>query len=120
MDQVLEVNVDERWARVQPGVIRDLLNAQLAPPRLHFAPDPATGNRATVGGMIGNNASGTRSIVYGKTIDHVISCKVVLADGSVMELEPVGEDEWRRRSEGSSRRGGNLPRRQRHHRAQPR
>lgn len=106
MDQVLEVNVEERWARVQPGVIRDLLNAQLAPSRLHFAPDPATGNRATVGGMIGNNASGTRSIVYGKTIDHVISCKVVLADGTVMELEPVADDEWQRRSAGGSRTAG--------------
>ena len=103
MDQVLEVNVGQRWARVQPGVIRDLLNAQLAPHRLHFAPDPATGNRATVGGMIGNNASGTRSIVYGKTIDHVLSCRVVLADGTVMDLEPAGDDQWRRRSEGSTR-----------------
>ncbi len=53
--------------------------------------------------MIGNNASGTRSIVYGKTIDHVISCKVVLADGTVMELEPVGDDQWQRRSQGNTR-----------------
>lgn len=102
MDQVLEVNVDEGWARVQPGVVRDRLNAQLAQHRLHLAPDPATANRATVGGMIGNNASGTRSIVYGKTIDHVISSKVVLADGTVMELEAVDDDEWGRRSEGDS------------------
>jgi FAD/FMN-containing dehydrogenase/Fe-S oxidoreductase len=103
MDQVLEVNVGQRWARVQPGVIRDLLNAHLAPHGLHFAPDPATGNRATVGGMIGNNASGTRSIVYGKTIDHVLSCRVVLADGTVMDLEPVAEDQWRRCGEGGTR-----------------
>jgi len=53
MDRILELNVEQRWARVQPGMIRDLLNVQLAPHRLHFAPDPATGNRATVGGMIG-------------------------------------------------------------------
>ncbi len=102
MDQVLEVNVDEGWARVQPGVVRDRLNAQLAQHRLHLAPDPATANRATVGGMIGNNASGTRSIVYGKTIDHVISSKVVLADGTVMELGPVGDGDWDRRSEGDT------------------
>lgn len=102
MDQVLEVSVDEGWARVQPGVVRDRLNAQLAEHRLHLAPDPATANRATVGGMIGNNASGTRSIVYGKTIDHVISSKVVLADGTVMELEAVDDDEWNRRSEGDT------------------
>jgi len=102
MDQVLEVNADEGWARVQPGVVRDRLNAQLAQHRLHLAPDPATANRATVGGMIGNNASGTRSIVYGKTIDHVISSKVVLADGTVMELEAVDDDDWDRRSEGDT------------------
>jgi len=103
MSQVLELNVEQRWARVQPGLIRDVLNAQLAPYRLHFAPDPATGNRATVGGMIGNNASGTRSIVYGKTIDHVLSCRVVLADGTVMDLEPTDEDQWRRCSQGGTR-----------------
>ena len=103
LNQVLELNVEQRWARVQPGLIRDVLNAQLAPHRLHFAPDPATGNRATVGGMIGNNASGTRSIVYGKTIDHVISCRVVLAGGTVLDLEPVGDDQWRRCSQGSTR-----------------
>jgi FAD/FMN-containing dehydrogenase len=88
MDQVLEVDADRRWARVQPGVVRDRLNARLAPHRLHLAPDPATGNRATVGGMIGNNASGTRSLVYGKTIDHLLACKVVLSDGTVMDLQP--------------------------------
>ncbi len=87
MDQVLEVNLDESWARVQPGVVRDRLNAQLAAERMHLAPDPATTSRATVGGMIGNNASGTRSIVYGKTIDHVLSCRVLLSDGTVVVLE---------------------------------
>jgi len=94
MDQVLEVNEAEQWARVQPGVVRDRLNQQLKPMGLHFAPDPATGNRATVGGMIGNNTSGTRSIVFGKTIDHVLSCKVALADGSVIECEPMSDDQW--------------------------
>jgi FAD/FMN-containing dehydrogenase len=90
MDQVLEVNADQCWARVQPGVVRDRLNAHLAPLGLHLAPDPATGNRATIGGMIGNNASGTRSLVYGKTIDHLLACKVVLSDGTVMDLQPSG------------------------------
>jgi FAD/FMN-containing dehydrogenase/Fe-S oxidoreductase len=103
LDGVLEVNVEQRWARVQPGLIRDLLNARLAPHRLHFAPDPATGNRASIGGMIGNNASGTRSIVYGKTIDHVLSCRVALADGTVMDLEPVDGQPWQQRSVGGSR-----------------
>ncbi len=103
MDQVLEVNLDERWARVQPGVVRDRLNAQLAAHGLHFAPDPATSSRATIGGMIGNNASGTRSIVYGKTIDHVISCRIALPDGTVMNCEEVDDETWQRRSAGDSR-----------------
>jgi FAD/FMN-containing dehydrogenase/Fe-S oxidoreductase len=103
MDQVLEVNLHQQWARVQPGVVRDRLNSLLAPNGLHLAPDPATANRATVGGMIGNNASGTRSIVYGKTIDHVLACKVVLADGSVMEFQPLDEQQWQQRCDGDGR-----------------
>jgi FAD/FMN-containing dehydrogenase/Fe-S oxidoreductase len=103
MDRILEVNAAERWVRMQPGLIRDVLNAQLACHGLHFAPDPATGNRATIGGMIGNNASGMRSIVYGKTIDHVLSCKVLLGDGTVLELDAADDAEWQRRAEGNSR-----------------
>jgi FAD/FMN-containing dehydrogenase/Fe-S oxidoreductase len=95
MDKVLEVNLDECWARVQPGVVRDRLNTHLAPNRMHLAPDPATTSRATIGGMIGNNASGTRSIVYGKTIDHVLSCRVALADGTVVDLEEKDLNQWR-------------------------
>ncbi|MFI4862227.1 MAG: FAD-binding and (Fe-S)-binding domain-containing protein [Phycisphaerales bacterium JB063] len=94
MDGVLEINEQEQWARVQPGVVRDRLNAQLKPMGLHFAPDPATGNRATVGGMVGNNTSGTRSIVYGKTIDHTLACKVALSDGTVLELDPHDPESW--------------------------
>lgn len=86
MNQVLDVNPDERWARVQPGIVRDHLNKQLAPHGLFFAPDPATTSRATVGGMINNNSSGMRSVVYGMTIDHVLALRVMLSDGSVIEL----------------------------------
>ena len=91
MDQVLELNVEEQWAWVQPGIVRDVLNQQLTPHGLHFAPDPATSSRATVGGMIANNSSGTRSILYGKTIDHVLELRILLADGSLLhckELSP--------------------------------
>ncbi|MCL4203530.1 MAG: FAD-binding protein [Pirellulaceae bacterium] len=103
MDQVLEVNSAEGWARVQPGVVRDRLNSHLAPQRLHLAPDPATGNRATVGGMIGNNSSGTRSLVYGKTIDHLLACKVVLSDGTVMDVQPLDQTQWQQRCGGDGR-----------------
>ena len=103
MNRVLEVNADERWARVQPGVVRDQLNNQLKPQGLHFAPDPATSSRATVGGMIGNNSSGTRSVIYGKTIDHVMAVKVLLADGTVLTLDACNTDRWSDRSAGSGR-----------------
>ncbi len=103
MNNVLEVNADERWARVQPGVVRDQLNNFLKLQGLHFAPDPATSSRATVGGMIGNNSSGTRSVIYGKTIDHVIAAKVLLADGTVLILDACDTDLWSDRSAGSGR-----------------
>ncbi|MEM1355678.1 MAG: FAD-binding and (Fe-S)-binding domain-containing protein [Planctomycetota bacterium] len=106
MDRVLEINPDQRWARVQPGVIRDRLNDQLTPMGLHFAPDPATGNRATLGGMIGNNSSGTRSIVYGKTIDHVLSCRIALADGTVLDCRPYDRAGWDAVAEGPGREAG--------------
>jgi FAD/FMN-containing dehydrogenase/Fe-S oxidoreductase len=81
LNRVLEVNVEERWARVQPGVVLDELNAQLLPHGLWFAPDVSPSNRATLGGMIGNNSSGARSIVYGRTGEHVLEMSVVLPDG---------------------------------------
>ena len=72
LNRILEVNAEERWARVEPGVVLDQLNADLRPHGLLFAPDLLSASRATVGGMMANNSSGARSIVYGKTIDHVL------------------------------------------------
>ncbi|MEM1210151.1 MAG: FAD-linked oxidase C-terminal domain-containing protein [Planctomycetota bacterium] len=100
MADVLEINAAEQWAVVQPGVVRDELNAQLKGDRLHFSPDPATGNRATIGGMIGNNTCGTRSIVYGKTIDQALEVRVALADGTVCDFAPCDDAEWERRARG--------------------
>src|SRR5205807_877960 len=82
-NRVLTLNVAERWASVEPGVVLDELNAVLRPHSLRFAPDISTASRATVGGMIANNSSGARSVIYGKTIDHVLELDTVLADGSV-------------------------------------
>ncbi len=86
MDKILEINTAEKWARVQPGIVRDNLNAELARHGLLYAPDPATTSRANVGGMIGNNSSGSRSIIYGKTSDHLLEVKIALADGQVLIL----------------------------------
>ncbi|MFH1071567.1 MAG: FAD-linked oxidase C-terminal domain-containing protein [Candidatus Glassbacteria bacterium] len=105
MDRVIEVNIEQRWARVQPGVVRDNLNAVLAGYGLQYAPDPATSSRATVGGMIGNNSSGMRSIVYGKTVDHTLETKVVLSDGAVLELGDLSAGEYASRSARQNREG---------------
>ncbi len=91
-NKLLEVNPEEKWARVEPGIVLDDLNAQLSPYGLRFAPDISTASRATLGGMIGNNSSGARSILYGKTIDHILELHVVLADGSISHMRPMTQD----------------------------
>lgn len=84
MNAVLELNAEERWVRVAPGIVRDVLNAQLKPFGLHFTPDVATSSRATVGGMIANNSAGTHSIIYGKTVDQVLELRAVLSNGEIV------------------------------------
>lgn len=105
MNRVLELNVEERWVRVQPGVILDELNAFLKPHGLKFAPDVATSNRASIGGMMGNNSCGARSLLYGKTIDHVLEQQVVLSDGSVAHFCEVTPEEWERRGQAETLEG---------------
>ena len=73
MNQVVEVNRDEHWARVQPGIVLDQLNRELLPYGLMYAPDPTTSSRACVGGGIGNNTCGAHSVIYGKSLDHIWS-----------------------------------------------
>ena len=94
LNRVLEVNVEERWARVQPGVVLDELNAQLLPHGLWFAPDVSPSNRATLGGMIGNNSSGARSIVYGRTGEHVLEMSVVLPDGQTLAARSLSDADF--------------------------
>ena len=81
LNRVLEVNTEERWALVEPGVVQEQFNLHLKPMGYLFGPDTSTANRATLGGMMGNNSAGSHSIVYGKTIDHVLETHVVLASG---------------------------------------
>jgi FAD/FMN-containing dehydrogenase len=92
-NRVLEVNAKEHWARIEPGVVLDELNAHLQPHGLRFAPDISTASRATVGGMVANNSSGARSVLYGKTIDHVLELTVALSDGSVVEFREIPRSE---------------------------
>jgi len=102
LHRILELNVAERWVRVEPGVILDELNAQLRPHGLRFAPDISTASRATIGGMMANNSSGARSVFYGKTIDHVLEQEVVLSDGSVVTFGPLTPAGLEAASAGSS------------------
>ncbi|MCU1384274.1 MAG: linked oxidase domain protein [Acidobacteria bacterium] len=89
LNRILEVNAAERWAWIEPGVVLDELNAALKPHGLRFAPDISTASRATVGGMMANNSSGARSVLYGKTIDHVLEQHVVLSDASVAHFRAL-------------------------------
>ena len=101
-NRLLEVNAEERWARVEPGIVLDELNAQLAVYGLRFAPDISTANRATIGGMISNNSSGARSVIYGKTIDHVLDLHVALSDGGIAHLRPLGAAELEQACDGDA------------------
>lgn len=100
MNQILEINAEERWVRVQCGVVKDQLNAAIKPHGLFFAPELSTSNRATIGGMINTDASGQGSCRYGKTRDHVLELKTVLLDGTEWTSAAIDESEletlWKR------------------------
>lgn len=85
--KILEINKEEKWVRVQPGVVRDVLNMELAKYGLFFGPETSTANRAMIGGMVGNNSCGSNSVVYGSTRDHLLEVKAILADGSEVEFK---------------------------------
>jgi len=92
--KILEINPEEKWVRVQPGVIRDELNMALKEFGLFFGPETSTANRAMIGGMVGNNSCGSNSVVYGSTRDHLISVKAILSDGTEAEFTSLTKDEF--------------------------
>lgn len=87
--RILEINTEERWVRVQPGVIRNELNMALQPHGLLFGPETSTQNRAMMGGMLGNNSCGSNSLKYGSTRDHALEVTALLADGSKAVFGPL-------------------------------
>ena len=89
LNKVIEVNVEERWVRVQPGIVLDELNLYLKPMGLQFGPDPASSNRAAMGGIVSNNSTGSHSIMYGMTADHVLEMDVTLSDGTQTHFAPI-------------------------------
>jgi FAD/FMN-containing dehydrogenase/Fe-S oxidoreductase len=97
-NSIIEVNADEKWAIVQPGIVRDDLNQHLKSYGYYFAPETSTANRAMIGGMIGNNSCGSNSVVYGSTREHLLEVNVILSDGSNAWFGPVDLAEKLKRS----------------------
>lgn len=93
MNRVLEINPEERWARVQPGVVLDELNLAVKEYGLFFAPETSTSNRCCLGGMVGNNSCGSHSLVYGSTRDHLLEASLILSDGSEAVLKDLSDAE---------------------------
>ncbi|MGV3587358.1 MAG: FAD-binding and (Fe-S)-binding domain-containing protein [Adhaeribacter sp.] len=99
--QILEMNKEEGWVRVQPGVIRDELNFFLKPHGLYFGPETSTANRAMIGGMVGNNSCGSNSVVYRSTREHVLSVKAILSDGSETEFTSLTPEQFEAKCQGA-------------------
>lgn len=105
LNQLLEVDPVARVARVQPGIVVNQLNAKLRKYGLMFGPDPASADRATIGGAIGNNASGSHSILYGMTADHVLAAHTILSDGTELIFQALRPDELAARAQLPTREG---------------
>ncbi|MEN8172328.1 MAG: FAD-linked oxidase C-terminal domain-containing protein [Chloroflexota bacterium] len=93
LNQILEINPEEKWVRVQSGVVLDHLNQRLRSHGLKFGPDPASSNRAAMGGIVANNSTGSHSILYGMTADHILGSQVILADGSSADFGFLSPEE---------------------------
>jgi FAD/FMN-containing dehydrogenase/Fe-S oxidoreductase len=92
MNNILEINENENWVRVEPGVVLDELNLKLKEYGLFFGPETSTSNRCNIGGMVGNNACGSHSIIYGSTRDHTLELKTLLSDGSEAIFGPIDRE----------------------------
>jgi FAD/FMN-containing dehydrogenase/Fe-S oxidoreductase len=101
-NRIIELNIEEGWVRVQPGVIRDELNMFLKPHGLFFGPETSTANRAMIGGMVGNNSCGSNSVVYRSTREHLLEIRGLLSDGSDVEFKELGLDAFHNKCEGET------------------
>ncbi len=98
-NKILEVNADQSFVRLQPGIVLDELNLMLAEKGLFFGPETSTSNRCMIGGMVGNNACGAHSLIYGSTRDHLLAVKGLLSDGTEVTFEPLAEKEFEVKAE---------------------
>ena len=94
LNRIVEIDATAGRVRVQPGVVRNELNLALVPHGIFFAPETSTQNRCMIGGMVGNNACGANSVVYGSTREHLVSARAVLSDGSIAEFGPLSSNEF--------------------------
>jgi FAD/FMN-containing dehydrogenase/Fe-S oxidoreductase len=106
--KILEINAEERWVRVQPGVVRDELNLFLKPYGLYYGPETSTANRAMIGGMVGNNSCGSNSVVYGSAREHLLSVKTLLADGTEAEFMATSADQLAQRVGQAAQKNGSA------------
>jgi FAD/FMN-containing dehydrogenase/Fe-S oxidoreductase len=101
-NKIIEINIEGKWVRVQPGVVLDELNAYLKQYNLFFGPETSTANRCMIGGMIGNNACGAHSLVYGSTRDHIVEIKGFLSDSSEVFFKDLNIDEFESKCNGDN------------------
>jgi len=102
LTEIIELNTQEKWIKLQPGIVLDELNKYLEPHNLFFGPETSTSNRCMVGGMVGNNACGSHSILYGSTRDHLLAVKAILSDGSEVEFSSITNNEFEKKCEGNT------------------
>ncbi|MCD4745977.1 MAG: FAD-binding protein [Bacteroidales bacterium] len=102
MTEIIELNENEHWVRVQPGVVLDELNKFIKPNGLYFGPETSSSNRCMIGGMVGNNSCGAHSLIYGNTRQHVISVKTILSDGLEVEFGPLSISEFKAKCTGNT------------------
>ena len=103
--QILELNIEECWVKVQPGVIRDELNLFLKPHGLFFGPETSTANRAMIGGMVGNNSCGSNSVVYRSTREHLLEVKAILSDETEVTFNAITNDDFHKKCESDTLEG---------------
>lgn len=101
MTSILELNKEEKWICVQPGVVLDELNSFLKPYNLFFGPETSTANRCCIGGMLGNNSCGSHSLVYGATREHTIDANVILSDGSSTIFKKISKEDVYKKAKGN-------------------
>lgn len=94
LNRILEINTNEKWVRVEPGVVLDELNLHLKKHGLFFGPETSTSNRCMIGGMVGNNSCGAHSLIYGSTREHTLEIKAFLSDGSEVIFKKLSEKEF--------------------------